>query len=196
MDRKQHATLLRQVRRVHRALGITLFVLFLLIGATGLLLGWKKNSGGYLLPDTQRGARSELAGWMPIDELARRAQTTLTDSLGPDLSVTLDRIDARPDKGILKFTFTDHYWEVQLDGATGEPLQVAKRWSDLLEQLHDGSVVDNALGLPGGVFKLFYTSTMSLALLTFSLTGFWLWYGPRRMRRRRPPPYYDGKTLF
>ena len=51
MNRKQHASFLRQVRAIHRFLGITLFALFLLIGMSGLLLGWKKNSGGYILPE-------------------------------------------------------------------------------------------------------------------------------------------------
>ena len=35
--------------------------------------------------------------------------------------------------------------------------------------------------------KLAYTSVMGLALLGFTVTGFWLWYGPRRMRARRRP---------
>ena len=30
-----------------------------------------------------------------------------------------------------------------------------------------------------------YTTTMKLALVTFTITGFWLWYGPKRMRRNQ-----------
>ncbi|MCB0637170.1 MAG: PepSY domain-containing protein, partial [Lewinella sp.] len=80
--------------------------------------------------------------------------------------------------------FADHYWEVQLDGATGEPLQVALRRSDFLEQLHDGSLFDLQLNTRGDWIKLVYTSLMGISLLTFSLTGFWLWYGPKIMRRQ------------
>ncbi|MCB0635059.1 MAG: PepSY domain-containing protein, partial [Lewinella sp.] len=104
MNRKQHASFLRQVRAIHRFLGITLFALFLLIGMSGLLLGWKKNSGGYILPDTQRGSQTELAGWLPLGVLSQRAQVVLRDSLGTGYSTELDRIDVRPDKGSLKFT--------------------------------------------------------------------------------------------
>ncbi len=183
MDRKAHATLLRGVRKIHRATGIALFALFLIIAFSGLLLGWKKNSNGYILPDTQKGTSTNLSDWLPLDSLRNIALLTLRDSVGADLDPELDRIDARPDKGILKFTFTQHYWEVQLDGATGTALSVALRRSDFLEALHDGSIVDSSLKLNGGYIKLIYTSIMAIALITFSLTGFWLWYGPKVMRR-------------
>jgi len=72
-----------------------------------------------------------------------------------------------------------------LDGATGEVLHVGKRNSDFIEQLHDGSYVDRLLGSDLGAFKLFYTTVMGSALFVFCVTGFWLWYGPKRMRASR-----------
>ncbi|MEJ2005854.1 MAG: hypothetical protein P8X57_13055 [Cyclobacteriaceae bacterium] len=57
------------------------------------------------------------------------------------------------------------------------------RRSDFIENLHDGSIVDNIANIPGGYFKLFYTTLTGLALLTFTITGFWLWYGPKHMRK-------------
>lgn len=184
MDRKQQATLLRAVRKVHRATGIALFLLFLIIGLTGLLLGWKKHSE-YLMPPTHKGSSKELQDWLPFAELAPIARQVLQDSVDQHLSTTLDRIDARPDKGSVKFVFTDHYWEVQLDGATGKVLSIGLRRSDFLEQLHDGTLLDNAWQTGNGLIKLIYTSLMGLSLITFSLTGFWLWYGPKVMRRLR-----------
>lgn len=50
----------------------------------------------------------------------------------------IDRLDVRPDKGMLKVR-SKNRWEVQVDTATGEILQVAFRRSDLIESLHDGS---------------------------------------------------------
>lgn len=183
MDRKSHASLLRGVRKIHRATGIALFALFLIVAFSGLLLGWKKNSNGYILPNSQKGVSTELADWMPLDTLKTIALLTLKDSVDQELNPNLDRIDARPDKGILKFSFTEHYWEIQLDGATGAVLSIALRRSDFLEALHDGSILDRSLKLDGGYIKLIYTSVMAMALITFSLTGFWLWYGPKVMRR-------------
>ena len=107
----------------------------------------------------------------------------MRESVSPDLSLELDRIDIRPDKGVVKFVFVEHYWGVQLDGATGEVLHIERRRADFIENVHDGSVLDYLAGT-GGQIKLAYTSIMGVALLTFTLTGFWLWYGPKRFRAK------------
>lgn len=178
--RQQQARTLRWVRKVHRYSGASLFVIFLFISITGLLLGWKKDSAGYLLPKTQKGSSIEASSWMPLEHLQDRAVYVL-DSLDNTLDSDLDRIDVRPGKGSVKFTFRHHYHEVQLDLKTGQLLSFGKRRSDLLEQIHDGSILDRQLGL--SFFKLLYTSVSGLALLVFTVTGFWLWYGPKRMRK-------------
>lgn len=184
MDRKQHAALLRSVRKIHRSTGIALFLLFMIMGATGILLGWKKNSNEYLMPKTYTGTSSGFSEWLPMAELSELAVRGLQDSLGSEISTVLDRIDARPGKGIAKVIFEEHYWEVQLDGATGEVLSIGLRRSDWLERLHDGTLADMALNTSGGIIKLIYTSVMGLSLIGFCVTGFWLWYGPKMMRRQ------------
>lgn len=178
--RQQQAQFIRSVRKIHRYTGLALFALFMVIAITGLLLGWKKNSNGYLLPKSKRGTSIVSTEWLSIDALQDRAQFVL-DSLTPTLDPTIDRIDIRPDKGMVKFTFKQHYQEVQLDCANGAILSFSKRRSDFIEQLHDGSIVDRQTG--GSFVKLLYTTIMGLALLIFTLTGFWLWYGPKRMRK-------------
>lgn len=161
-----------------------MFVLFLVISVSGLFLGWKNSSGGYILPKTQVGSSTDLSQWLAIETLETIAKNTLLDSVSSKLSTQLSRIDARPNKGILKFVFEDHYWSIQLDGATGEVLNIGRRRSDWLENLHDGSILDDVLGTKD-VIKLIYTSIMGLALLGFTVTGFWLWYGPKQMRKTK-----------
>lgn len=185
MDRKQHANLLRWVRKIHRALGILLFALFLIIAITGVLLGWKKNSGGYLLPATKEGTTSDLKRWLPLDSLHRVADQVMMENQGPQADLSLHRIDIRKNKGSLKFLYKKDYWEVQLDGQSGAVLGLYCRRSDWLEQVHDGSILDQYFHLEKGYIKLIYTSLMGLSLLTFSLTGFWLWFGPKWMRKMR-----------
>jgi hypothetical protein len=70
-----------------------------------------------------------------------------------------------------------------MDGATGALLQIELRRSDVIEKIHDGSIVDYFLGFQSGIFKLIYTTIMSFALTIFTITGFWLWYGPKKMRK-------------
>jgi hypothetical protein len=181
--RQQQAKLLRTFRKIHRTTGAFLFVFFFIVSITGLLLGWKKHSGGLILPKSYQGTTSDLKDWLPLDSLQTVALNILRDSLPPGLSEELDRLDIRQDKGIIKFVFTDHFYEIQLDGATGQLLQIAVRRSDYIEKIHDGSLLDYYLGTGNGEIKVVYTTIMGLALLTFTITGFWLWYGPKRMRK-------------
>jgi hypothetical protein len=190
-QRRRRAKILRMSRTVHRTTGALLFVFFFVIACTGLLLGWKKNSGGVILPKTYEGTSTDLKDWLPIDVLHRRALGVMRESVSPDLSLELDRIDIRPDKGMVKFVFVEHYWGVQLDGATGELLHIERRRADFIENVHDGSVLDYFAGTEGGQIKLVYTSVMGTALLTFTVTGFWLWYGPKRIRARSKYHRYD-----
>lgn len=186
MDLKQRrrAKILRLSRRIHRTTGALLFTFFFVVACTGLMLGWKKNSGGVILAETYQGSSADLKDWLPIHVLHQKAVDVMREAVSPDLSLELDRIDIRPDKGVAKFVFIEHYWGVQLDGVTGKVLHIERRRADLIENIHDGSVLDYLLGTSGGQLKLVYTSVMGTALLTFTVSGFWLWYGPKRYRAK------------
>ncbi len=186
--RKRQAKLLRIFRKVHRTTGAALFIFFFFISITGLLLGWKKHSSGIIMSNSYKGSSTDLKDWLPIDSLSTMANTYLLDSVSPQLSTEIDRIDIRKDKGMVKFIYADHFWGLQLDGATGKLLHVERRYSDLIENIHDGSILDNYIGTSDKQIKVFYTSVMGIALLVFTITGFWLWYGPKRMRRNSKMP--------
>jgi len=135
-----------------------------------------------ILATSHEGTSTDLKDWLPIDILYENACQIFHDSISQDLSLDLERIDIRKDKGMVKFVFADEFWGIQLDGATGQLLHIERRRSDYIEKLHDGSILDYYFGTSGGEIKLIYTTVMGLALLTFTITGFWLWYGPKRMR--------------
>lgn len=181
--RQKQARLLRIFRKIHRTTGAFLFIFFFVVSITGLLLGWKKHSDGMILPKSYQGTSTDLKDWLPLDSLHANACKIMHDSISPELSLELERIDVRKDKGMVKFVFIDHFWGVQLDGATGELLHIEKRRSDIIENIHDGSIFDYYFNTKGEIFKLIYTTVMGMALMTFTITGFWLWYGPKRMRR-------------
>ncbi|MDY0078926.1 MAG: hypothetical protein RBR87_16785, partial [Bacteroidales bacterium] len=54
---------IRLFRKTHRSSGLILMAFILNIAITGILLGWKKDSKGLILPKTQKGASTELADW-------------------------------------------------------------------------------------------------------------------------------------
>lgn len=180
---KKQARWIRYFRWLHRKIAIALFVFFFIISVTGVLLGIKKQTG--LLAPTQTGVSSDLSSWLPVDSLQEMALGYLRDSVSNNLSTEMDRIDIRPQKGIVKFIFKDHYNSLQLDGTTGKLLLVEKRRSDFIENIHDGTILDRFFGTGGEQIKLSYTVIMGLSLLMLVLSGFWLWYGPKRLRKSR-----------
>jgi uncharacterized iron-regulated membrane protein len=153
-------------------MGIVLAIFLLLSALTGVLLGWKKNVD-LLQPPTQSGVDKALTSYMPVDELAR-ASLLAVDSLGLTAD-NFDRIEYRPTKGIAKVIFDTGSWEVQVDATSLEVLSVAKRHSDWIETIHDGSIISDA-------FKLVSMNILGLGLVFLTVTGLWLWYGPKRIR--------------
>ncbi|RMD72544.1 MAG: hypothetical protein D6818_06270 [Bacteroidetes bacterium] len=104
------------------------------------------------------------------------AVARLRDSV-PDLGdYTIDRMDVRPGKGVVKVRFERGYWEVQVDGATAEVKSVARRNADWIEHIHDGSIVSEG-------FKLLSMNVLGLGAVLMVGTGLWLWLGPRRFRK-------------
>lgn len=172
-------------RKFHRLVASALMVFFFFVSITGLMLGWKKNSNGLLLAESKQGSSTVISHWLSIDSLNTIAINVLRDSVDAALSAETDRIDIRPSKGMVKFTFKEHFNAIQLDASTGKVLMLEKRRADWIEKLHDGSILDHYAGLSGQPFKLLYTSMMGVGLFFLSLTGFWLWYNPKRIRKQK-----------
>ena len=177
----------RWYRKWHRRVGLFCITFLLIIAVTGLLLVWKKNSSGVLLADSKKGKSTIIADWLSFDSLAVNATAALRSRHGDSISIVISRIDARPDKGMVKFLFEDHYHAIQLDATTGKVLHFEERRADFIEQIHDGSIVDNLLG-SNGYFKLLYGSLAGLGLLILTISGFWIWYNPKRIKKSRLNP--------
>lgn len=171
---KKYVLSLRQFRKVHRYLGLFLAIFLLVSAVTGVLLGWKKNAE-VLQPPTQKGSQSNLQEWLPLYHLQEVAQTALMKELQLRELPTVSRIDARPSKGIVKVLFNTGYWEVQVDAANGDVYSVAKRHSDFIEAIHDGSII-------GDQFKLISMNLLGIGLIVLIVAGWWLWYGPKLIR--------------
>ncbi|MEM9824300.1 MAG: PepSY-associated TM helix domain-containing protein [Bacteroidota bacterium] len=166
---------LRRYRVYHKYIGIVLAILLFISAVTGFFLGWKKNVD-LLQPPTQKGQSKDMQAWKSVDDLATFAVNGLYEAYPTQEGNEIDRMDFRPSKGIVKVLFKDHWWEVQLDCTSGEVLSVAKRHSDWIEKLHDGSLISDT-------FKLVSMNVLGLGLCLMIITGLWLWYGPKVIRR-------------
>ena len=152
-------------------------ILLLISAITGLLLGWKKQVD-WLQPGTQRGEAGELVDWKPISELSEAAVIAFRQNAGPDANAEVDRMDVRPSKNVVKVRFEYEDYEVQVDGITGKVLNVGNRTADWIERIHDGSIVSD-------LFKLISMNLLSFGVFIMTITGLWLYFGPKRYRAQR-----------
>lgn len=166
---------LRQFRSIHKWIGISVALFMLVTSITGVMLGWKKNVE-LLQPATLKGGTLDVTKWVSFEKISQSALRAIDSVTNEENSI--DRLDVRFDKGIIKVLFTNGYWEAQVDAATGKTLSVAQRHADWIEHIHDGSIIND-------FFKLVYTNYMGFGLLFLSITGFWLWYGPKVIRKAK-----------
>jgi uncharacterized iron-regulated membrane protein len=162
-------------RKLHRWAALAIALPFLIVICTGILLQLKKQIP-WVQPHEQRG--SEAAPTLTLDrilEIAQRVPEARVQSWSD-----IERIDIRPDKGLLK-VIPKSRWEIQVDLGSGSVLQVAYRRSDLIETLHDGSFFHANV-------KLFLFLPVGIAVLGLWSTGIYLFVLPflaRRARRHR-----------
>lgn len=165
----------RWSRRLHRWGAIVTLVPVFVIVTTGILLQLKKDWSWVQPPAATGSGQEPRIGFDRILEAAAGA---------PEAGIAdwsdIDRLDVRPTDGIVKVR-AENGWEVQIDLATAEILQVAYRRSDLIESIHDGSIL-------GDVIKLGVFLPAGVLLLGLWTSGAYLWFLPviaRRNGRRR-----------
>lgn len=170
---------LRKLRKLHRYLGLSVAFFLFISAITGIFLSLKKDVN-LIQPQTAVVTSESSSSWLSVEILKLKGLQGLAHEYPDQSNNSIDRLDVRPDKGIAKVLFKNGYWEVQLDGKTGEVLSVGKRHSDWIEALHDGSIVSKT-------FKLIVMNYLGLGVIILLFTGIYLWWGPRRIRfsRRR-----------
>ena len=168
---------LRKFRALHRLLGVTLALLLLISAVTGILLALKKEVA-ILQPPTAKGISQELSQWKSFSEIDSLAKAAFYLAHPNQMDNSIDRFDVRPSKGIVKVLFKKGYWEVQIDPLSGEIKSIARRHSDWIEALHDGSIVSD-------LFKLISMNFLGFGLLALIASGLWLWYGPKKIRKKK-----------
>lgn len=174
MQLKQYILSLRKFRNWHRLLGLTLSFFLIVSAITGILLALKKDVD-ILQPPSQKGISKSLDTWKSVAELSELATVALHKAQPTQKDNSVDRLDVRPSKGTAKVLFKEGNWEVQIDGTTGEVKSVAKRYSDWIESLHDGSIISD-------IFKLISMNLLGFGVLFMVGSGLWLWYGPKKYR--------------
>lgn len=166
---------LRTFRVWHRSLSVVVAFFLLISAITGILLSLKKDIT-ILQPPTQKVNFQENDQWLSISTIEEKAIIALSEKVPAQQGNPVDRIDIRPSKGVAKVIFENSNWEVQLNAVTGETLSVAKRYSDWIESLHDGSIIND-------LFKVISMNLLGFSVILMIITGLWLYFGPKRFRK-------------
>lgn len=155
----------RDLRKIHRWGALLIALPFLIVLITGLILQVKKEVA-WVQPPSQQGVQT--VPTLAFDDILNTVREV------PEADVNswqdIDRLDVRPDKGIVKVRAINNY-EIQLDTHTGEVLQVAFRRSDIIEAIHDGSWFHDKAKL-----WLFLPSGIVVTILW--ITGIYLFFLP------------------
>lgn len=179
---KKLAKTTRAYRKIHKYIAISLFIFMFLIAASGLLLAWKKEFS--FVPPTQIDPSESTT--LPIEEIAEIAQNHILENT--NLDPEINRIDIRLKQGTAKVRFEHHYSELQVGIKSGEILSVKTRTSDIIEQIHDGSILDFLFKTKNEEVKKIYVTITCLGLMILSVTGFYLWINPNRIKKRKINP--------
>ena len=117
-----------------------------------------------------------MENWLSSATIVSIANDTIFQ-IQPQIVVDgVDRLDYRPEKGIVKVLYNKGNWEVQINTTSGVVLSAGKRYSDLIEKIHDGSIISDGV-------KLITMNGLGISLLFMSFSGFWLWFGPKRIKK-------------
>jgi uncharacterized iron-regulated membrane protein len=172
-DKDFRVTAARLFRQIHYWISLPLLVTVFVIGATGSILALKKDFAA-LQPPTQTGsAPGNLS--RPVSDLIAAVATV--PGHGGTSWQDVERIDVRPEDGVAKVILHSRT-EVQVDLASGKVLQVGYRTSDLIETIHDFSIL-------GGSWKYVLSLGSGIALLAMAATGAYLFLLPMLAKRRK-----------
>lgn len=151
---------------IHLWIGVLATVFIIVVSITGILLNHKVRLGYQASVDNAEPALLNAA--MSLAELVDRAR-----SVDPALAaVAVDRMDVRPDDGLVKVRFEDATTtEVILRLDDGRVLSTAPRGDVFLERLHSGELFGDRWVLLSDV--------TAIGLMVLMVSGLWLWLFPR-----------------
>ena len=175
--------LLNTSRNWHRKIASILFIFFFIIGLTGLMLGWKSLFTKTIFDNKTIKPEASYRKWLPLDSLEKLATASLNKMTSKHYKEA-ENIQLKPSKGLITFTYKDYY-SIQVNGATGATMHVEQKLGTWIQDIHDGAIIDGMFGGKTGVSKSTYTTIMALSLLFLTVSGFYLWYKPKQLKRTK-----------
>lgn len=160
-------------RTIHKWASIIIAIPLLISLVTGVLLLVKKEFS-VIQPPTMKGQAK--VPTINFDNILLAAQSVEQAEIGSWEDV--DRLDVRPGKGLVKIR-SNNSIEIQIDAVSGKVLHVAKRNSDFIESIHDGTFFEKNANL----WLMLPTAIIAIVLLITGVILFFLPYMRNKKRR-------------
>jgi uncharacterized iron-regulated membrane protein len=176
-------SILNTSRRWHRRIASFLFIFFFFIAITGVMLGWKYLFTTTIFDNKKIKAETSLHKWLPLDSLETLASKELYEKTNNKFEQA-ENIQLRPSKGYINFIFKRNY-SIQVDGASGAPIHIEQKNGSIIQDIHDGAIIGGWFNLRSGLSKTVYATIMGLALLFLTVSGFYLWWKPRQVKKSK-----------
>lgn len=157
----------RDLRKIHRWGAILIALPFLIVLITGLFLQVKKEFS-WIQPPSETGSISYQTPKISFEKILAIAKSDAEAAINSWEDV--DRLDVRPDDGIVKVRSTTG-WEVQIDLGNGQILSSMLRRSDVIEAIHDGSWFHEKA-------KLWFFLPSAVVVTILWITGIYLFFLP------------------
>ena len=176
-------SLLQQFRNLHKKFASVLFVFFFLIGLTGSLLSFKSAFTKVIFENKEISGESKLTAILPLDSLETIATTILNEKANMKFKKS-EKVEIKIAKGTVLFYYKDAY-SIQLNGSSGEPILIEKKFGGIIQDIHDGAILDSLFINKLSLSKKVYSIIMGLSLLLLTITGTYLWYKPKMIKKSR-----------
>ena len=176
-------SLLQNFRNLHKQFASVLFVFFFLIGLTGSLLAFKSVFSKTIYENNANMFRGAKPQYLPIDSLENLATAAL-NSFAETKFKHSEKVEIKVSKGSVIFYYKNAL-SIQVNSITGAPILIEKKFGGIIQDIHDGAILDTWIENKSSIFKKIYSIIMGLSLLLLTITGTYLWYKPRLIKKQK-----------
>lgn len=174
---------LSQLRRFHNFLAPIFFVFFFLVSITAILLAFKSSFSNVLYQNSEIHFSKSIRKWMPLDSLEPVVTQKVNEYTHSHFKRS-EKAEVKIDKGSLIYYYKGGI-VAQVNGESGDVINIDKKFGGIIQDIHDGAILDSVITTKDAYFKKLYSVIVGLALLIMTITGIYLWYKPIVIRKSK-----------
>ena len=146
------------------------------------MLGWKSIFSSTIFENKSIMANKSSKKWLPLDSLDKLATQFVNQKLHTNF-LRSDKVELKLSKGSIIFFYKNI--TAQIDGTSGSVILIEKKYGSLIQDIHDGAIMDELTNNKSGISKKIYSTVIGFTLLMLTITGFYLWYKPNTIKRKK-----------